>query len=150
MSFIAIFLYATRFHIGRIFTSDQLVLDKIAELMYIAALFQLADGVQTSVGGIFRGMGRQKLLAIILFFSFWVVGLTTGALLAFKTDVEVAGLWWGMTVGIAVTGIFGVYFYLNTDFEEQSRIAQKRLGAQAQADGVSTGTKEQGSPGLPA
>jgi Na+-driven multidrug efflux pump len=51
MCFIAIFLYATRFYIGRIFTSDPQVLDKIAELMYIAALFQLGDGVQTSVGG---------------------------------------------------------------------------------------------------
>jgi MATE family multidrug resistance protein len=72
-------------------------------------------------------MGRQQLLAVLIFVSFWVVGLTTGALLAFKTDVKVAGLWWGMTVGITVTGMLGLCFYLRTDFEEQSRNAQKRV-----------------------
>ena len=52
-----------RGQIGRVFTSDPAVVAKVAALVPIAALFQVAEGVQAVIGGVLRGMGRQSLVA---------------------------------------------------------------------------------------
>lgn len=48
------------------------MIETVADLVYIAAIFQISDGCQAAVGGIFRGMGRQKLVAGLNFVGFWV------------------------------------------------------------------------------
>jgi len=54
----ALFLL-TRHYIGAAFTDDRGVVSKVANLVPIAALFQLSDGIQSAIAGVLRGMGRQ-------------------------------------------------------------------------------------------
>jgi len=49
----------TRHYIGAAFTDDAGVVSKVANLVPIAALFQLSDGIQSAIAGVLRGMGRQ-------------------------------------------------------------------------------------------
>ncbi len=43
-------------------------------------------------------------LAIIL--AFWLIGMPLGLWLGFRTDAGPVGLWWGLTVGLALVALF--------------------------------------------
>ena len=47
-------------------------------------------------------MGRQGEVAGMNLLGFWVIGVVFGSLLAFKAGMGVAGLWWGLAVGLTV------------------------------------------------
>lgn len=52
-----------RNHVGRIFTSDEDVLEVVAEIAPIAALFQVVDGIQGCGQGIMRYVSRRTMVA---------------------------------------------------------------------------------------
>lgn len=95
----------TRHLIGAIFSNDAEVIDLVALLVPIIALFQLFDGLQSAVAGSFRGMGRQNTVAVLNFMGLWLFGLGGGVLLTFYIGggIGVAGLWWGLALGLFIT-----------------------------------------------
>ena len=69
----------------------------------IAALSQILDGVQTTAAGALRGLKDTRLPMLLSFFSFWIIGLTTGYLLGFYFGFGGIGLWLGQLIGVAVS-----------------------------------------------
>jgi len=123
---------ALRQHIGRAFTSDQEVINAIARLAPIAALFQVSDGVQSAVAGSLRGMGRQQLVAALNFVGFWVIGTSVGVVLTFGPPrLGVAGLWWGLALGISATSVVSVGMLSRTNWTREAAMACERVGAEA-------------------
>lgn len=118
-----------RWEIGRIFSDDPRVVSLVAQLVYIAALFQISDGCQAAVAGIFRGMGRQRTVAGLNLAGFWVIGISCGSALAFGTSVGVAGLWWGLAIGLTCTAVLGVFLLARVDWGREVRLAQLRIEA---------------------
>jgi MATE family multidrug resistance protein len=76
-----------------------------ALLIPIAGLFQIFDGVQVVCGGVLRGLADTRTPFVVHLIAFWVLGLPIGWLLAFEWGVGPAGLWWGLTIGLAVTAL---------------------------------------------
>ena len=72
-----------------------------ATLIPIAAVFQVFDGTQVISSAILRGAGDTRVPMILHVLSFWAVGIPLGALVAFGLDGGAAGLWWGLTAGLA-------------------------------------------------
>jgi MATE family multidrug resistance protein len=72
-----------------------------AVLLGIAAVFQLFDGAQVVLVGALRGLEDTRGPMVANFFAYWVIGLTTGAVLGFGYDRGAPGLWWGLVVGLA-------------------------------------------------
>jgi len=72
------------------------------ELLPIAALFQVFDGTQAVGCGILRGAADTRSAAYINFVGYWVLGLPLGYALAFHFGLGPRGLWWGLTLGLAV------------------------------------------------
>lgn len=117
-------------YLGYVFTSDREVVDATAEIAYIAALFQLADGGQAAAGGVFRGMGRQTLVASRNFLGFWVFGLPVGAALTFGArGVGLSGLWWGLTVGLTVATGISVRDLSAVNWPREAELAKARAEA---------------------
>ena len=116
-----------RAYLGYVFTNDTEVIKAVAAIAPIAALFQLADGGQAAAGGVFRGMGRQKTVAARNFLGFWVFGMPVGALLTFQAGVGLAGLWWGLTVGLTVTTLVSLAQLVFVDWERETLDAAERL-----------------------
>mmetsp|Transcript_2301 Transcript_2301/g.4929 ORF Transcript_2301/g.4929 Transcript_2301/m.4929 type:complete len:225 (+) Transcript_2301:43-717(+) len=114
--------------IGAAFTKDAEVVSAISKLVPIAALFQVSDGVQSAVAGVLRGMGRQQLVACLNFVGFWVIGTAVGATLTFGPPrLGVAGLWWGLAIGITATSIVGAARLTATDWAAEAAKAKRRI-----------------------
>jgi len=96
----------------------------------VVAAFMIVDGVQVVSSGVLRGCGRQKIGAISTFVAFYIVGLPTGALLCFLTDVGLMGYWIGLAVALFAACCISTTIVFRTDWREQVRLARKRILAQ--------------------
>jgi MATE family multidrug resistance protein len=87
------------------FTADPAVLAVGVSLLYVAALFQLFDGLQVTTIGVLRGLGDTRSPMIAALIGYWVLGLPVGWALAFPLGVGIRGLWFGMLVGLLTVGV---------------------------------------------
>ncbi len=107
-------LTALLFIVGRnilpyLFTSDVAVIQIAAELLIIAAVFQLFDGLQVIMQSTLRGMADVTKPMLIAFVAYLLVGIPTSYGFAFLLDFGPQGIWFGYLVGLTTAGIL---FYL--------------------------------------
>ncbi|WP_269522119.1 MATE family efflux transporter [Coraliomargarita parva] len=88
--------------LASLFTADPEVIRIAAKLLLVAAFFQIADGAQIISNGALRGMEDVNTPALMLFVSFWILGLPFGAFLSFKQAVGPIGMWTGLAIGISL------------------------------------------------
>ena len=86
----------------RLMTHDPQVVHNGAKLIRIAAFFQLADGVQAVLAGALRGAGITRFPFLVNIVAHWGMGVPVALALTFLFDFGVAGLWWGLTLGLVV------------------------------------------------
>jgi multidrug resistance protein, MATE family len=91
--------------LARAYTADSAVIALAAALLPIAAVFQVFDGVQAVAAGILRGVADTTLPAALALVGFWVLGLPAGWYLAFPRGQGAPGLWWGLSLGLAVVAV---------------------------------------------
>ena len=78
-------------------------------IMTVAAFGQILDGVQRTTNGILQGLQDTRMPMLLGTISYWGVGLTTGYLLGFHTNLGGMGVWIGGYTGLAVAGIAFVW-----------------------------------------
>jgi multidrug resistance protein, MATE family len=100
----AAFLLLPRALIGA-FTSDPAVVSIGVSLLFVAALFQLFDGVQAVSTGTLRGLGDTRTPMLWNLAGHWFIGLPLGYTLCFTLGFGVIGLWWGLSTGLIICGI---------------------------------------------
>lgn len=81
------------------------VVSLAVSLLFVAAVFQLFDGVQVSAAGALRGLKDTRIPMLIGFVSYWLVGLSTGYAFGFGLDLGPVGLWWGLVQGLLFAAI---------------------------------------------
>lgn len=86
------------------FTSDLGVLGVGVRLLFVAAVFQLFDGVQGVATGALRGLGDTRTPMLWNLFGHWAVGLPVGYWLCFGAGFGAVGLWWGLSLGLIICG----------------------------------------------
>lgn len=106
-----------RHQLGSIFSNDAAVQAMVARLAPLCAIFQVTDAFQGVSAGIFRGIGRQTLIAGVNAIGFWVVGIPAGAALAFAAGAGLEGLWYGINIGLVATCLIFVVMLLRIDWE---------------------------------
>lgn len=84
------------------FSKDIAVIAVGVKLLLMAALFQIADGIQVTVTGALRGIGNTRLAMIANLIGHYPIGLAIGLLLAFPLGMGAMGLWAGLAVGLCV------------------------------------------------
>jgi len=89
----------------RLFTQDAAVVALGGSLLLIAAIFQLFDGLQAVTTGALRGLGETRLPMIVNLVAHWAIGLPVSYTLCFVLGYGVAGLWWGLSIGLIACGI---------------------------------------------
>jgi len=84
-------------------------------LLRIAALFQIADGLQVTALGALRGLGDTTVPMLLATIGYWLVGFPVGLVAAFTLGGGIAGLWLGLAVALAaVAGMMTLRFLART------------------------------------
>lgn len=100
-----IFIAVPRPLIG-IFTSNEAVLAMGRQLLLVAAMFQLFDGLQGVSTGVLRGLGDTRTPMLSNLAGHWLLGLPVGYALCFWWGWGVVGLWIGLSLGLVAIGVF--------------------------------------------
>lgn len=93
------------------YTSDATVKTIAVSLLLVAAIFQIADGLQVGAAGALRGYKDAKLPMIITTFSYWVVAFPLAFMAAVVWRMDPHYVWGGFVVGLCLAGILlGIRF----------------------------------------
>ncbi|KAI0305257.1 MATE efflux family protein [Multifurca ochricompacta] len=135
--FSAIFL-SFRNQWGYLFNDDPSVINLVASILPVVALFQVFDGLSAVAGGILRARGKQ-FTGALLNLRYVLGRIPTGIWLAFRRNMGLHGLWYGLTLSLIYGSTVGVWIGLKTDWEREVQKVRKRLEAdKVYQDGDST------------
>ncbi|MDC1431034.1 MATE family efflux transporter [Bacteroidia bacterium] len=96
---------------------DSEVIHMGANLLILAAIFQLGDGLQAVSVGLLRGIEDTVIPSIIIFIAYWVIAIPAGYYLSYSKNVPVIfqsvnGIWIGLSLGLTISAIALTYrFY---------------------------------------
>lgn len=126
MTFIFMFIAGLSFVVFRevlphYFTNEEetQVLALASQLLIIAAIFQLSDGIQVTTLGALRGLQDVKIPSIITFVAYWVVTIPLGYFLCVHQEMGAYGMWIALGIGLTFSAVLLVWRFL--------RIVGKRI-----------------------
>ena len=82
------------------FTQDEQVIAIGAKILFLVALFQVADGTQVSTTGALRGLGNTRSAMFANLIGHYPIGLALGLVLCFVFGYGAVGLWTGLAIGL--------------------------------------------------
>ncbi|MBM6500111.1 MATE family efflux transporter [Flavobacterium macrobrachii] len=91
----------------------QEVISISAQLLIVAAFFQISDGIQVVVLGALRGLQDVKIPMYMTFVAYWVIGFPVSIYLGLYTDMKAVGVWIGLLAGLTAAALF---LYLRFDY----------------------------------
>lgn len=84
---------------------NQATIDLAIQLLRVAGVMQIGDGVQTTVVGALRGLQDVRTPMLLGFVAFWCVGLVFAYLWGFYLQWGAVGLWMGQCLGVQVAAL---------------------------------------------
>lgn len=87
------------------FTNHKEIVEMTSDLLIIAALFQLFDGLQVTVTGILRGLEDVKVPTVIILICYWLIALPLAYFLAFNLQMETVGIWIALLVSLIIVAL---------------------------------------------
>ncbi len=91
------------------YIDDQEVIGLASELILIAAIFQISDGLQVVGLGALRGMSDVKIPTLVTLLAYWILALPIGYLFGIYLDFGASGIWIGLLIGLTVTAALLIY-----------------------------------------
>jgi MATE family multidrug resistance protein len=98
VSSLCLLLFSTR--LIEFYTTNPSVHAMAANILLIAALFQLSDGAQVVASGALRGLADTKTSMIANLLGHWGIGIPIGIALCFSYGRGLTGLWTGLALGL--------------------------------------------------
>ena len=120
-TFLLVFLIEAVFAVAFILLKDWLptfyidnaeVILLSAQLLVVAALFQLSDGLQVVILGALRGLQDVKIPTLICFISYWVIGFPVSWYFGKAEMMGSMGIWLGLLAGLSASALL-LYFRFN-------------------------------------
>lgn len=89
----------------RLFTDNADVIRTAIPIVFVAATYQVFDGLQVVAGGILKGFKMTKAVSIIVLTGYWLVGLPTAIICVGKLKMSLKGYWIALAVSLLTMGI---------------------------------------------
>ncbi len=122
-----IFMFISAIIIGLIpeflismFTKDIALIKVCVPIIYVLCAFQVFDGIQVTLSGIFKGLKKTKIVMIANLVSYWIISFPLGCVLAFKFNLDLLGFWIGLCISSIILCII-MLIYLQREDAEKSR-----------------------------
>jgi multidrug resistance protein, MATE family len=106
---------------SHIFTDDEAVIRKTAQVLPLMAGFQVLDLSNGGASGILRGAGKNHLSGFCNFLGYYGVGLPTAWFLCFRRQYGVFGLWLGIITGSGALLFLQTCFILSMRWKQLAR-----------------------------
>lgn len=106
-----IFIFFPQF-CTNIFTHDPELVKICVPILLLAGIFQVFDGLQVSLGGVFKGLKKTNIVMFGNFTAYWLLGLPLGFMLAFKYHMQLYGFWIGLTIAIFALALILLFILL--------------------------------------
>lgn len=86
----------------RLFTNDINLIKVCVPIMYVLCFFQVFDGLQVTLSGVFKGIKHTKTVMVANIIGYWFVAFPLGCVLAFKCGLNLLGFWIALGVSAIV------------------------------------------------
>jgi len=111
MALSAIFLLVFRDAVVDLYTDDPAVRGIAISLLLMAAIFQVADGVQIGAAGALRGYKDTRIPMAVNMFAYWVLAFPLAFLAAITFKAPPNYVWGGFVVGLGVAAVLLTWRY---------------------------------------
>ena len=88
--------------IVKIFTPDTNLIRIIIPVMILLAIFEITDGLQVILGGIFKGMKKTNIVMVTNIIGYLIIGMPLGIYLALNKNLNLVGFWVGLVVASVI------------------------------------------------
>ena len=106
----------------RLFTSDIALIKITVPALFMLAMFEVFDGLQVSLSGIFKGLKKTKIVLISNFIGYWLIAIPIGCILALKFNLKLIGFWIGILfASIVLCAIMGRMLLLEIKKKETQK-----------------------------
>ena len=105
MAVSALMLLIFRDEIITIYTDDPIVTGIALSLLLVAAIFQVADGIQISAAAALRAYKDTRWPMAINLFAFWLVALPLAYLAAIRYQLPANQVWVAFIAGLVLAAI---------------------------------------------
>ena len=85
-----------------LFTNDSDLIKVCVPILAVVCYFQVFDGLQVALSGIFRGMKNTTVVMITNLISYWFISFPIGYYLGIKLNMNLMGFW----LGIIIAAVF--------------------------------------------
>lgn len=96
-----VFTNCPHFLVG-IFTKDPELVSIGVPIIPVLAIFQVFDGLQVSLAGVFKGIKKTKIVLIANFIGYWLLCIPIGYTLAFHYNMHLMGFWYGLIAAAVI------------------------------------------------
>lgn len=135
---------------GELFTTDPAVIQAVSHILPILAIYVIADGLQVSLTGIIKGLGKQRIGGPVVLVSYYIVGLPISISLGFdwskSSDRDGQGIR-GLALGTAVGTVLHCLLYCAivaaTNWHREAAIIAAGLGSDQSGEVANTRTREE-------
>ncbi|KAF2291880.1 hypothetical protein GH714_035976 [Hevea brasiliensis] len=120
-----------RVGLSKLFSNDSEVIEAISDLTPLLAISVFLNGVQPILSGVAIGSGWQAVVAYVNLVTYYIIGLPIGCVLGFKTSLGVAGIWWGIIIGVVFQTITLIILTSRTNWNAEVEKTARRLNESA-------------------
>jgi MATE family multidrug resistance protein len=128
----AIFVIAGEF-IAMAFTQEPELIQLATRLLYVAAAFQIADGVNILARSVLRGTGDVRFCAWVGIFFAWIMTPPLTLLLGYHYGLGALGGWLGLTLEIYLTAVIFWRRLQGGGWHASADATLRELGEQAES-----------------
>ncbi|KAF8600068.1 multidrug/Oligosaccharidyl-lipid/Polysaccharide flippase [Ceratobasidium sp. AG-I] len=111
------------------FNGDEEVAKLVASVLPLLALFQIVDGATAVTDGVLRATGRLGFGAMVNLSAYYCIGIPLGLYLAFWRDMELKGLWIGITAALFYAATVSVYAVSRMNWDREVEKVRVKLAS---------------------
>jgi MATE family multidrug resistance protein len=117
----AAFLLLFRDEVVSLYTNDPSVRAIAISLLFMAAIFQIADGIQIGAAGALRGYKDTRVPMVINTFAYWVLAFPLAYMAAITFRAPPSYIWGGFVLGLSVAALLLTIRYRSVSRKELLR-----------------------------
>uniref|UniRef100_UPI0037E9A633 multidrug and toxin extrusion protein 1 n=1 Tax=Semicossyphus pulcher TaxID=241346 RepID=UPI0037E9A633 len=130
--------------IGYIFTTEEDIIQRVADVMKLNCFIHVAEAFAGVTGGIVRGAGKQMIGAVCNLVCFYFIGFPIGVSLMFPVKMGILGMWSGFFICVVVQSVFFTVFLCKLNWKKATKEALVRAGVRTTETNTIFGIENKG------